>query len=128
MAQTVCSTDASGSSQLGLAGAQALNAAGLSLDFYIAYVVALNVVFTTVCALVSVLLFWRRSYDLLALLASIALLTFGPSAFTSALEPLAMAHPALRLLVTGVNFLGSASFILILYVFPDARFVPRAMC
>jgi signal transduction histidine kinase len=125
--QTVCTTNACGTSQLGPAGVQALQAAGLSLGFYSAYVVTLNVVFTIVCALVGTLLFWRRSDDRLALLASIALLTFGVSAFTGALDPLALEHPFFRLPVAVVNFLGSATFILFLYIFPDARFVPRAM-
>jgi hypothetical protein len=61
----------------------------------------------------------------MALLASIALLTFGASAFTGALDPLALEHPAWRLPVAAVNFLGSATFILLLYVFLDARFMPR---
>jgi signal transduction histidine kinase len=126
-AQTVCPTDACSSGQLGPAGMLALHAAGLTLGFYAAFVVALNVAFTTVFAVLGALIFWRRSDDRMALLASIALLTFGVSAFTGALDPLALEHPSWRLLVAAVNFLGSACFILFLYVFPDARFVPRAM-
>lgn len=126
-AQTVCTTGACGTSQLGPAGLRALHAAGLSLSFYAAYVVALNVVFASVFALVGALLFWRRSDDRMALLASIALVTFGASAFTGALDPLTLAHPGWRLLAAAVNYLGSAAFLLFLYVFPDARFVPRPM-
>ncbi|HEX6798485.1 MAG TPA: GAF domain-containing sensor histidine kinase [Ktedonobacterales bacterium] len=126
-AQTVCTTVECGTSQLGPAGARALHAAGLSLGFYAAYVVTLDVVFASVFALVGALLFWRRSDDRMALLASIALVTFGASAFTGALDPLSLEHPGWRLPVAAVNYLGSATFILFLYVFPDARFVPRPM-
>src|SRR5215469_2789456 len=125
--QTICPTEVCATSQLDPAGMQALHAAGLSLGFYAAYTVALNVAVTTVFALVGILLFWRRSDDRLALLASIALLTFGVSSFTGALEPLALLHPFFRLPVAAVSFLGSATFILVLYVFPDAHFVPSAM-
>jgi signal transduction histidine kinase len=106
---------------------QALHAAGLSLGVYATYILVLNVVFTMVCVLVGALVFWRRSDDRLALLASLALLTFGVSSFTGALDPLALTHPVFRLPVAAVNFLGSATFILFLYVFPDARFLPRQM-
>src|SRR5690242_14105258 len=105
-AQAVCPTAACRSGQRGPAGILARHAAGLTLDFYVAYVVALNVAFTTVFALVGALIFWRRSDDRMALLASIALLTFGISAFTGALDPLALEHPTWRLLVAAVSFLG----------------------
>ena len=97
------------------------------MGFYATYTVALTVLFATVCALVGVLLFWRRSDDRLALLASIALLTFGVSSFTTALDPLALEQPFVRLPVAAVSFLGSVTFLLFLYVFPDARFVPQSM-
>src|SRR5262249_31824624 len=127
LAQTVCRTQACAPNQLDPAGVRALHAAGLTLGFYAAYVVALNIVFTAVFALVGALIFWRRSDDRMALLASIALLTFGVSAFTGALDPLALEHAAWRLPAAAVNYLGSATFILFLYVFPNARFVPRAV-
>jgi signal transduction histidine kinase len=104
-----------------------LHALGLSLGFYAAYAVVLNILFTAVYALVGALLFWRRSDDRMALLGSLALLTFGASAFTGALDPLALEHPAWRLPVAAVNFLGSAMIFLFFFVFPDARFVPAAM-
>ncbi len=126
-AQAMCPTASCETWQLAPADLRGLHALSLSLSFYAAYIVALNVVFTAVYALVGALLFWRRSDDRMALLASIALLTFGASAFTGALDPLVLEHPAWRLLVAAVNFLGSATFFLFLYVFPDAHFVPPAM-
>ena len=125
--RTICTTSACGTSQLRPSGVRALHAAGLSLGFYAAYTVALNVIFATVFALVGALVFWRRSDDRMALLASIALVTFGVSAFTGALDPLTLAQPGWRLPAAAVNYLGSTTFILFLYVFPDARFVPRPM-
>jgi signal transduction histidine kinase len=109
------------------AAVRGLRASGITIGFYAVYVVALNVVFTAVYAVVGIAVFWRRSEDRMALLASLALVTFGASAFTGALDPLATMHPAWRLPVAAVNFLGSATFFIFLFVFPDARFVPRAM-
>jgi hypothetical protein len=126
VARSVCPTDICASGQ-SLATVHALHSVGLSLDLYAATIVTLNIIFASVYALVGILLFWRRSGDRMALLASIALLTFGASAFTGALDPLAQEHPAWLLPVAAVNFTGSATFILLLYVFPDARFAPRAM-
>jgi hypothetical protein len=58
------------------------------------------------------------------MLVSVALLTFGTATFTFTMEALAARHPAWEMPTSFLHFLGTASFGLFLYLFPDGRFVP----
>jgi hypothetical protein len=124
--QVVCPTGSclGTSGQLTPAELRALADLGLSLGFFAAYGVALEVVFAAVYCVVAALIFWRKSADRLALFVALALLTFGTATFPETLYALAAAHPAWWLPVAVLNFLGSASFALFLYLFPDGHFVP----
>jgi len=68
-------------------------------------------------------IFWRRSDDRMALLVSLMLFTLGAA--------LAVPYPLVELPLVwkasgeAVSFIGSASLVLFLYLFPDGRFVPR---
>ena len=100
-----------------------LKEAGLSVGFYAAYGVATEVVFAAVSFTVGFLIFWRRSDEPIALLVALTMVMFvGGSA---PLETLAAAHPVLDLTNTVLTFLNTACLILVLYLFPDGRFVPR---
>jgi signal transduction histidine kinase len=113
------------SGQLSRAGLMALRELGLSLDFYAAYAVVLDVLFAAAYATVAAAIFWRKPADRMALLVSFALLTFGTANFPDTMNVLATEHPSLWWPVALLNFLGAASFGLFLYLFPDGRFVPR---
>jgi hypothetical protein len=69
-------------------------------------------------------LFWKKSDDWLALLASIVFVTFGVQG-TGFLLDLAYVHPGWDLPVDVVNFVANVSWFVLLCVFPDGRFVPR---
>jgi signal transduction histidine kinase len=97
----------------------------VSPDFFAAYGAALDTGFALVFAAVAALIFWRKSADRLALFVALALLLFGTATHPVTMEALVEAHPIWRLPVTGLHFLGSASFSLFLFLFPDGRFVPR---
>ncbi|HEY7094161.1 MAG TPA: sensor histidine kinase [Ktedonobacterales bacterium] len=103
----------------------AFAALGLSYATFIGYFIALDVVVALVFGLVAGLIHWRRPDDRMALLVSLALLTFGAATFTGATDALAIIHPAWRIPVALLNFVGSATFILTLYLLPDGHFVPR---
>jgi len=120
---TVCQSVCTGG-QLSSAGLYALRELGLSLDFYATYAVVLDVVFAAVYTTVAVVIFWRKTDEQMALLASFALLTFGTANFPDTINALAAEHPSLWWPVALLNFLGAASFGLFLYLFPDGRFVP----
>jgi signal transduction histidine kinase len=123
--QVPCPTAVCSTGQLPPAGLRSLEDLGLSLDFFAAYSVAMDVVFATVYGAVAALIFWRRSDDRMALFVSLALLTFGTATFTLTMAALAARHPAWEIPVAFLHFLGAASFSLFLYLFPDGRFVPR---
>ncbi len=120
-----CPTARCTTGQLPPAGLRALEDLGLSRGSFAAYFVALDAVFAAVWFAVAALIFWRRSDDRMGLFASLALLTFGTATFVFTLEALAARHPAWEMPVAFLHLLGSASFGLFLYLFPDGRFVPR---
>jgi hypothetical protein len=123
--QVPCPTVACPTGQLASAGLRALEALGLSLGFFAAYTVAMDVLFAAVCGAVAGLIFFRKSDDRMALFVSLALLTFGTATFTFTMEALATQHPVWGTPVAFLHFIGAASFGLFLYLFPDGRFVPR---
>src|SRR3712207_5220687 len=116
-----CST----TGQLPPAGLRTLGDLGLSLDFFAAYAVAMDAVFAAVYGAVAVLLFWRKPEDRTGVFVSLALLTFGTATFPVTMAALAARHPVSEIPVDFLHLLGSASFGLFLYLFPDGRFVPR---
>jgi signal transduction histidine kinase len=120
-----CPTAACPTGQLPQAGLRALEDLGLSLDFFAVYSVAMDVIFAAVYAAVAALIFWRKSEDSMGLFVSLALLTFGTATLPVTMATLAARHPVSEVPVTFLHFLGSASFGLFLYLFPDGRFVPR---
>jgi hypothetical protein len=103
--------------------ARELGELGLSVDLFAAYFVALEIAFVAVSAAIGAAIFWRRSDDRMALLVSLMLITLGAS--------LTVPYPLLDLPLVWkasaetVSFVGSASLILFLYLFPDGHFVPR---
>ena len=122
--ETVCKTGCT-YGQLSPDGFDALRDLDLSLHLYAAYGVTLDVSFAAVYVGIALLVFWRRPDDRMALFISLALLTFGTATFPSTINALAFEHAAWSWPASLLHFLGSASFGLFLYVFPDGRFVPR---
>ena len=120
-----CPTARCTTGQLPSAGLRALEDIGFSLDSFAIYLTAIDIAFAAVWFAVAALIFWRRSDDRMGLLVSLALLTFGIATYPFTLEALTIRHPAWDIPVDFLHFLGSASFGLFLYLFPDGRFVPR---
>jgi hypothetical protein len=104
-----------------------LEAAGISIDSYARYQLSISVASAIVCSAVSVVIFWRRSDDWMALLTSLGLLAFGIFYLTDGPTALGQQYPAVWLPVNLLALFGSMSFILFLYLFPNGRFVPRWM-
>jgi hypothetical protein len=105
---------------------QALQALGISITTYAVYWVAINLLFALVYFAVAALIFWRKSDDWMALLASFSLVAFGAS-FPGIPAVLAAVHPGWWLPVTllGENVLGFPSLLVFFFLFPTGRFVPR---
>jgi signal transduction histidine kinase len=99
----------------------ALQDLGLSPSFYAAYNAGLNVVYTLAFFAVGTLIFLKKPDDWMALLTSLALISYG----TNDPSVLAEAYPAWSLPVAFVNFIGGVGFFIFFYLFPNGRFVPR---
>ena len=121
---TACPADGCANRQLSQEDLRALQGYGLSLGGYAAYSVAVDVVFAAVFGAVATLIFWRRPDDRMALLVSLALLTFGVATFPDTMGVLAAQSPTWELPVAFLQSLGAITFGLFLYLFPDGRFVP----
>jgi signal transduction histidine kinase len=122
--KVVCATASCANGQLPPADVRALMNLGLSLGFYAAYRVALDLVFAVIYGTVAALLFWRKSAELFALLVALALLTFGMATFPLSVDVLAAAQPVWQTPVTILHIVGLVCFSLFLYLFPDGHFVP----
>jgi hypothetical protein len=100
-----------------------LKQAGLSVGFYAAYGVLTEIIFAAVSLTVGFLIFWRRSDEPIALLVALTMVLFVGGSASS--ETLAAAYPSLEVTNTFLTFLNTACLILVFYLFPDGRFVPR---
>jgi hypothetical protein len=108
--------------QLAPSDVRELQRLGLSFDFYAWLNISVSVIFLLVYVLVGVVLFWRKSDDRLALLASLSLLLFPFAVSTQVVGTL---PPAWALLVECAEFLGNVCLGLFFYLFPSGQFVPR---
>ena len=104
--------------------AEALRDLGLSEGFYAWFFIGIVVVFVLPFTLVGGLIFWRRSNDWMAMLVSLALVSFGVS-WTEVPTSLVTASPEWRFAPGFVSAAGFGALFLVFYLFPDGRFVPR---
>jgi hypothetical protein len=119
----ICAAGPCVAGQLAPAEARALEALGVSIDAYTAYVFALDLVVALGFSTVGVVIFWRRSREPGPLFVSFALMLFGltwPDTFDSALH-----HPLWGNLAGFLTQLGLTSLFVFFFIFPDGRFVPR---
>jgi hypothetical protein len=106
----------------------ALAEMGLSAGGYALYNVGLDTVFVSVFAGVALVIFWRRSDDLMALLVATMLVVWGPLNGLLVLTPSATEgmYPALQMTLGSLlTYVGYMSWMLFFYLFPSGRFVPR---
>jgi hypothetical protein len=103
---------------------QELRDLGLTLNFYAGYIVGLDIFAVVIFIPLAGLIFWRRSDSWLGFLLSLTLLFF---ASISALSTSALVSPYPSLLwpLLLMDGLASILFVLLFYLFPDGRFVPR---
>jgi hypothetical protein len=107
-------------------GVRALQDAGLSVRTYALLNVVVDKVFQLVWFAVGALIFWRRSDDLMALLVSVFLVSFGPvTVDTTDADALISSQPAWLSPVLGVNIGGTVCVVLFFLLFPSGRFAPR---
>ena len=126
--QTVCvgATCVYAYGQLTPGTAQALQNLGLSTGGYAVSVLALAIASVLVSFGVAALIFWRRSDDWMAMFVSLFLVTFGVNFSVQAQAiPATNVQTAWYWSLNILIGLGWVSLSLLLYLFPDGRFVPR---
>jgi signal transduction histidine kinase len=120
--RTICTITACADGQLTLQSARTLEMLHVSLDAYAVINLVLLVIQALVYYGVAALIFWHKSNEWLAVCVIVGFLA-GPT--NSLSEPIAALPPAGLAVLTIVQYLGVATFILICYLFPTGRFVPR---
>lgn len=99
-----------------------LDGMGLTTDRYALYQIAVRAIGMLVWVLIGALIFIHSARERVALLASLALVTFG-STFPG-LESLPRAFPALNPFTALLAIVALTSMLLFLFLFPNGRFVP----
>src|SRR5713101_7072502 len=123
-AHTICvSAACSNDSYLTPDLARELHQLGLSVDFFAVLITTWSIILEFIYVATGVVIFWRRSEDRMALLGSLALITFG-AAFRG-FNP----EPALSSLLYAMSlvmaFFGNCCIGLFFYLFPTGWFAPR---
>lgn len=125
--QTVC--DGSDCATLVLSPGERtlLEARGIGLGAYALYLLLVDLLVAVGFGGLAVLLFWRKSADWIGYFASLAFLFIGTIFYSDYPRALVRQTPALEPVNTVLTALAIALFILLFYLFPDGRFVPRRL-
>lgn len=121
---TVCSQSPCQNQQATPALVRALHAAGLSLQFYAIYLIALSVLAVSIFVGIAAIIAWRKSRNWMGLLVSLTLIIIGTGTFTD-YQQLATVYPIIQLPADLLQFLLNTLPLLVAYLFPNGHFVPR---
>ena len=99
---------------------------GLTLTQYAVLQIMPTVIFAVVCVAVGALIFWQRSYEWMAYISSLWLVTFGLTLFEEEVRATGAAYPWLQPAALMLVWLGGVILLpLFFFIFPNGRFVPR---
>jgi len=119
--RTPCTEIACEYQQLTHLQAETLKGMGMSLGDYAALTIAIALASVGVCLVISTLIVWRRSYDRMALLVALMLVTLGPIIVAVNVSSLS----AWWVPNAWLGELAQALLVLVFLLFPSGRFVPR---
>ena len=122
--QMVCTDPGCSGPQLLPEQARELKNLGLSLNIYAAYCIIVELAFFIVWYAVAVVIFYRKSDERMPWFVSFTLLMYGAT-FPDLLQSLVQQHPLWFLPAKLVEFLGVTCIVLLFFLFPNGRFVPR---
>jgi hypothetical protein len=97
---------------------------GVSVEVYAAYLLALGIVLSLVCFVVATIVFVRRSDEPMALFTALVLVLLGAT-FPGSITALGERSSLLNWLDGVLSALSVGSILLLFYLFPTGRFVPR---
>jgi hypothetical protein len=120
--QTVCTGATCAIWQPTPGTALAMQRLGLSVGTYATLNLALTLASAFICFAVSVVIFWRRSDDWMALLVALGVVALGTVTATSVLQA---SYSPWQVLAIVMDVLGYGMFFLGCSLFPNGRFVPR---
>jgi hypothetical protein len=124
--QAICQPGALCINGLTAANLRQLQQLGLSPGFLAAYQIGWDVGTTLIYTALAVLIFWRRSFDWMALFCAYMLVLFGGATYTGLLDAgLRTGAPAWYWLVGGLELLAQVSVPTFFLLFPSGRFAPR---
>src|SRR5438105_4695748 len=105
----------------------ALGQLGLSVEFYALYTLGLEILFALASSVIALVIFLRRSDEVMALYASLLNVVFGIAAvpLTNTLNALVQSQPAWFFPFRFLTYLAWLGAITSFFLFPDGRFVPR---
>ena len=122
---TICTQDPCIPLTLTPLDAEVLREIGLSLEFYGWYHVGIEVVAAVGITLLAVFIFWLRSDERMGLLVSYALVLWGLNFMVEADSAFIRLNPGLEPPFEILASLSGVPFILLFYLFPNGKFVPR---
>jgi hypothetical protein len=102
-----------------------LEAVGFSVESYATYLLSISVASAMVWIAVSVVIFWRRSDNWIALFTSLCLITFGTYSLYQGPNALADQYSAAWIPIQLLALFGTVSLYVFFCIFPSGRFVPR---
>jgi hypothetical protein len=97
---------------------------GLTVEFFALYSTGLQIILALALIAIALVIFWRKSDDWMGLLVSIGQLSMMVGVLP-VLQSLSRVNPAWHLPVILIRIVGLALGVLVFYLFPDGRFVPK---
>jgi len=123
--QVLCSSSCA-IQQLSVDAVKALQHAGLSLEDYIAFYITVILISTVLCYTLAAVLLWHRRDDWMALLVSLMLMSFGPGSISNGIRFSQWVGPTLASHLSSLfDVINLTILVLIFFLFPSGRFVPR---
>ena len=98
---------------------------GMSHDFYASYISALGIATVVAHILIAAAIMWRRPQEWMAQFVAFALVANGTINPLSTVHDLAESSAAAQVGVDLAIYIGVVSSIVLLYLFPNGRFVPK---
>lgn len=117
--------ESANTSRLGPQELAALLAFGMSPAFYAAYILTFEVGLVVLCTTISILIFWRKSADWMALMFSLILVLLGTNAVDTVVPLLSTVWSGWAVMSTLAGLLGMTLNVYILFLSPDGRFIPK---
>ncbi|MFD1735017.1 sensor histidine kinase [Bacillus salitolerans] len=105
-------------------GTENLNEIGMNEKLFALFYTVLECVFIFIFLIAAALIFWKRSHELMGLLGTLLLVSFGIS-FASIISVPAENIPLLMQINDAMSFIGWGSLSVFFFLFPNGRFVPK---